>query len=88
MGHLVTNWAGDDAFVRKLSVRLPSPNLVGDLTWCGGQVVAKRFEGDEYLVDVECWGKNQNGESNTISSATISLLSRAIDSSVSPAGLP
>src|ERR1700722_3771511 len=81
MGHLVTNWAGDDAFLRKLSVRLSIPNLVGDLTWCRGTVVGKRHENGEYLVDVECSGTNENGELNTISTATIRLVSRSLEAS-------
>ena len=71
MGHLVTNWAGDDAFVRKLAVRLSVPNLVGDLTWCRGVVTGKRTEDGEHLVDLSCWGETQRGERNTTATATV-----------------
>src|ERR1700734_1048544 len=36
MGHLVTNWCGDDAWVSALNVTLRKPNLVGDITWVRG----------------------------------------------------
>jgi acyl dehydratase len=78
MGHLVTNWAGDDAFVRRLHIRLSIPNLVGDLTWCKGVVTGKRLEGGEHLVDLDCWGETQRGERNCTASATVRLPSRAL----------
>jgi acyl dehydratase len=83
MGHLVTNWAGDDAFVRKLAIRLSIPNLVGDLTWCRGVVTGKRAENGEHLVDLGCWGETQRGERNTTATATVRLPSRSIDADAS-----
>lgn len=77
IGHLLTNWGGDWCFVRKLNVKIPIPNLLGDLTWCTGRVTGKRVEGQEHLVDVECWGRNQRGETNAIASATVRLPSRS-----------
>jgi acyl dehydratase len=76
MGHLVTNWAGDWGFVRKLDVRLTIPNLVGDTTWCKGRVVGKYIENGEHLVRVEVWGENQRGEKNTEGVAVVRLPSR------------
>ena len=59
MGHLLTNWAGDDGFVKKMYVELRRFNVVGDTTWCKGKVTAKRQEDGENLVDLEIWGENQ-----------------------------
>jgi len=72
-GHLVTNWAGDMAFVRKLSHTLLIPNLVGDTTWMGGVVSGKRVEDHEHLVDIEFTGTNQRGEKNVTGTATVRL---------------
>ena len=76
MGHLLTNWAGDDGFVRKMYVELRRFNVVGDTTWCKGKVVAKREEDGEKLVDLEIWGENQRQEISTKGTATIRLPSK------------
>ncbi|MEE2881090.1 MAG: acyl dehydratase, partial [Chloroflexota bacterium] len=76
MGHLLTNWAGDDGFVKKMYVELRRFNVVGDTTWCKGKVVGKRVEDGEKLVDLEIWGENQRGEQTTKGTATIKLPSK------------
>src|SRR5690606_26440013 len=38
LGHLVTDWMGDDAWLHRLTVKLVAPNFVGDVTWLTGQV--------------------------------------------------
>lgn len=75
-GHLLTNWAGDHAFVRKLSGRTTRPNLVGDLTKLTGKVVEKTKSESEALVDIEWWGTNNRGATNCDGKATIRLPSR------------
>lgn len=72
-GHLVTNWAGDTAFVRRLSHKLVIPNLVGDTTWMHGVVADKRVEDGEHLVDLELWGETQRQEKNVTGTATVRL---------------
>ena len=42
MGHLLTNWMGDDGFLTKMYVELRLFNVVGDTTWCRGKVTATR----------------------------------------------
>ncbi|MBM3942481.1 MAG: acyl dehydratase [SAR202 cluster bacterium] len=76
MGHLLTNWAGDDGFVKKMYVELRRFNVVGDTTWCTGRVVGKREDQGEKLVDLEIWGENQRKEITTKGTATIRLPSR------------
>ncbi|HEY8448842.1 MAG TPA: acyl dehydratase, partial [Bacillota bacterium] len=61
MGHLLTNWMGDDGFLRRLNCQIRHHNLVGDTTWCKGRVTGKRIEGDEAIVDCEIWAENQDG---------------------------
>jgi acyl dehydratase len=77
ISHLVTNWAGDDGWVAELGVRLTMPNLVGDVTWCKGTVVAKRVADDgAHLVDLSCWGETQRGDRNVEATAVVRLPSR------------
>ena len=80
-GHLLTNWCGDRGFVRRLDGRVTKPNLVGDLTRIGGEVVARRKgagPGGEALVDIRWWGDNQRGERNCSGEATVRLPSRDV----------
>ncbi|MEX1303701.1 MAG: MaoC family dehydratase N-terminal domain-containing protein [Rhodovibrionaceae bacterium] len=75
-GHLLTNWGGDHAFVRKLSGRVTRPNLVGDLTKLTGKVVEKTKTEDEALVEIEWWGTNNRGATNCDGKAMLRLPSR------------
>jgi len=73
MHHCVTNWMGDDGFLRYLSVRIKLPNIFGDTTWCKGKVVDKRVEEEKYLVDAEIWAENQLGEITAKGMAIVEL---------------
>lgn len=76
MGQVATDWMGDDAELKTLSVRLRRPNVFGDTHWCTGTVKAKREVGGACLVDVELRGINQRDETTTEGSATVELPSR------------
>jgi acyl dehydratase len=58
----VTNWMGDDGFMRELSIRVKQPVIFGDTTFTGGTVTGKRIEGGLALVECEVWAKNQFGQ--------------------------
>jgi acyl dehydratase len=77
LGQLVTNWIGDDGFMRMLDVKLRRPNIFGDVSWCRGQVVGKRLEDGLHLVDLEIRVENQMGEVTAKGSATAELPSSA-----------
>jgi acyl dehydratase len=53
----VTDWAGPDARVRKLSLKLGAPNLPGDAMVMTGSVQSKQADG----VTLEVVGKNAWG---------------------------
>lgn len=42
--HLLTNWQGDDGWVKYIKARFEAPNYVGDTTWVRGSVVEKAIE--------------------------------------------
>lgn len=73
LGHLLTNWMGDDGFLKKLYVELRRFNMLGDTTWCKGRIARKYIENGERLVDIECWGENQRREITMPGHATIIL---------------
>lgn len=59
VGRYVTDWAGIDAQIKNVSIKLGSPNLPGDTMRLLGKVVEKRDDGE---VVVEVAGKNAWGE--------------------------
>lgn len=78
IGHLITNWMGDDGALRKLYVEVRRPNLFGDVTWCKGKVVKKYEQDGHYLVDLDVWAENHRGEITAPGKATVELLSKAV----------
>jgi hypothetical protein len=77
-GHMLTNWCGDQGFVRKLEGKVTRPNLVGDLTRMHGEVTGKRKDASEAVVEIRWWGENQRGEQNCSGKAEVRLPSRDI----------
>jgi len=73
LGNLLTNWVGDDGFVRMLDVKLRRPNIFGDVSWCRGKVAGKRVEDGVHLVDLEVHVENQLGETTATGTATVEL---------------
>jgi hypothetical protein len=76
MGQLMTNWMGDDGFLRKLSVSVRRPNIFGDVSWCKANIVDKRMEDGACLVDLELSVENQLGEITAKGTAVVELPSR------------
>jgi len=58
VGRYVTDWAGPDATVRRISIRLGVPNFAGDTMRLTGRVTAV----DRGVVDVEVVGRNRLGD--------------------------
>jgi acyl dehydratase len=76
MARLVTNWMGDDGFLRKYKWRHIARNAVGDTVIGRGKVVHKRVEDGEHLVDLKVWLENLRGNTTEVASATVSLCSK------------
>ena len=74
--HLITNWMGDDAWLKKIEVMYRGMNFLGDTTWIKGKVVRKWTEGPEYLADVEIAGINQRKAVTMPGHAIVALPSR------------
>lgn len=56
MGSYVTNWAGSDASVKKVDLKLGAPNLPGFIMTLTGEIVAKDDAAN--TVDVAVLGEN------------------------------
>lgn len=70
---LLTNWMGDDGFLKKLQVRLLLPNIYGDVTWCRGKVTRKLREGNQALVECQVWCENERRQVTAEGHALVSL---------------
>jgi len=77
LGHLVTNWIGDEGVLRRLNIQVRRHNLLGDTTWCRGRVAGKTEQEEEALVELELWAENQRGDLTAQGSATVALPRRA-----------
>jgi 3-oxo-4,17-pregnadiene-20-carboxyl-CoA hydratase beta subunit len=58
VGRYVTDWAGPDAIIRKVAIRLGAPNYPGDTMTLTGSVAAKA----DGVVDVAVRGANGLGD--------------------------
>ena len=76
MGQLMTNWMGDEGFLRRLNVSVRRPNIFGDVSWCRADVVDKRVDDGAHVVELELRVENQLGEVTAKGTATVALPSR------------
>ena len=71
--HALTNWCGDDGFVRAVEVKFTKFNLLGDATWCKGKVTGKETVDGEPFAALDVWGENQRGEVTVAGKAKVRL---------------
>ena len=72
-GRIATDWAGPEAFLRKLRFSMKSPNCLGDVMTSRGWVTKKYEDDGKKLIDLEIHLDNQLGPSATVASLTIEL---------------
>jgi acyl dehydratase len=68
----LTDWAGPDAMVKRLAIRLGVPACAGSTLSLSGAVTAKSLVDGEGLVDVAFRGTNESGDHVT-GTATLDL---------------
>jgi acyl dehydratase len=68
---LVTNWMGDDGFLKKLYVQVRQPGIYGDIQTYRGRITGK--DEDRGLVRLEITGTNQESEVSTRGEAEVLL---------------
>ena len=76
IGQLMTNWMGDDGFLRRLKVSVRRPNIFGDVSWCRAKIVDKRIEAAVHLVELAVSVENQLGEVTASGMAVVELPAR------------
>jgi acyl dehydratase len=72
VGRFITDWAGPEAQIRKISVRLGAPNFPGDTMRMTGTVTATELQGGEGVIDVDVRGRNGLGD-HVVASVSVSL---------------
>jgi acyl dehydratase len=77
LGHLMTDFAGELGWLRKLGVQYRGMDQPGTKVVARGKVSKKYTDGGHNLVDCEIWLENAKGEKTTPGSATVMLPSRA-----------
>jgi len=71
--HHLTNWMGDDGFLRRAHCKIRRHNPEGDLLVIDGKVTRKYIEDGRHLVDIEQEARNQDGELSVIGGGTVEL---------------
>lgn len=77
--HHLTNWMGDDAFIKQVHDQYRSHVYLSDVLRLGGTVVEKLIDEDgDAVVKVETWATNQRGQQCMPGSAVIRLPRREV----------
>lgn len=70
---LITNWMGDDGFLRRLYVQIKAPVIYGDTIWYRGEVAEKTEDAAGGMVKIQITGVNQLGTTTTTGEADVVL---------------
>jgi hypothetical protein len=77
LGRVITNWMGNDGFLKKTAFDRLENDILGDTVIGRGRVINKYVQNDgEHVVDIACWLENLRGYITKGGGATVSLLSR------------
>lgn len=72
-GRLATDWAGPEAFLRKLRFAMKGPNCLGDTITSRGWVTKKYEHEGQKLLDLEIHLDNQLEADATVANLTVEL---------------
>ncbi|CAN5483611.1 MaoC family dehydratase N-terminal domain-containing protein [soil metagenome] len=71
--HHLTNWMGDDGFLRSASCKIRRHNPEGDILFINGKVLRKFVEDGRHLVEIEQVARNQDDELSVVGSGIVEL---------------
>ncbi len=75
--HQLTNWMGDDGFLRHAHCKIRRHNPEGDTLRIDGVVKRTFVEDGGHLVEIEQEARNQDGELSVVGGGTVELLARS-----------
>jgi len=70
---VITNWMGDDGFLKKLRFEMRRQQRAGDTMVCKGKVVSTAERDGEGWVELEVWAENEREGVTTPGTATVIL---------------
>ena len=62
VSRFITDWAGPEAMLRKIAIRLGAPAIPGQPLRFTGQVASTSLDGDECLIEVAVRAANELGD--------------------------
>ena len=71
--HHLTNWMGDDGFLRRAGCKIRRHNPQGDMLFIKGHVKRKFVEDGRHLVEIEQEARNQDDELSVLGSGIVEL---------------
>ena len=74
--HQMTNWMGDEGFLRQADCKIRRHNPAGDMLFIRAKVTKKYKEGDRHLVAITQEAHNQNQELSVLGSCIVQLPTR------------
>jgi acyl dehydratase len=74
--HHLTNWMGDDGFLRQASCKIRRHNPEGDTLFFNGKVVRKYVEDGRHLVEISQEARTQTDELSVVGSGVVELPAR------------
>ncbi|CAE6724069.1 MULTISPECIES: MaoC family dehydratase N-terminal domain-containing protein [Burkholderiaceae] len=74
--HHMTNWMGDNGFLRRATCKIRRHNPAGDMLFIKGHVKRKFIENGRHLVEIEQEARNQDDELSVLGSGVVELPSR------------
>ena len=77
LGQLMSDWVGEEGWVKKISVQHRGMDFPGEQLTCKGTVTKKYIQDGEHIVELEIWTENPRGEKTAPATATVVLPSRA-----------
>ncbi len=75
--HHLTNWMGDDGFLRRATCKIRRHNPAGDMLFIKGRVMRKFVENGRHLVEIEQEARNQDDELSILGTGIVELPSRS-----------
>jgi len=74
--HHLTNWMGDDGFLRRATCKIRRHNPEGDLLFFNGKVKRKYVEDGRHLVEIEQEARTQTDEQSVLGTGVVELPTR------------